>query len=266
MIHALLHGWVLLAPNAHGTLEALTQCYDVLDYTCAETHLAEVFAQQPTAGQAVSARHYEALLALAFRDDARMRRAVRAIYAIDPTYLAHADPPKLMAAFAELRPMPSPPLRLLVRLDGNSFTTVGTDAQRWSDGLGGTAELGVLLEDRLSLSGQINYSDHRPKLLVEHSLTLWSGGLGVGLRLPLGPIRVRSGLTVGAAHIAIDGVLNDPNYWMGWVGLPLDLSWPVYQHWGVGLHVEAQLLATPSADQLATTLLFPISFGLRYGL
>ena len=101
---------VLLAPTpADAALDAAVQCYADLDYACAEARLAEALAGELSPEREVQARLHEALLALAWRDEPRARRAVRALYAIDPQHRAEGVSPQLARLLEEERPPPPPP-------------------------------------------------------------------------------------------------------------------------------------------------------------
>ncbi len=256
--------WPLLA-SPEGALDAAVACYEGLDYACAEERLTEALAAGLAPADQVRARRYEALLALAFRDEARMRRAARAIYAIDSHWVATDLPPRLAAIFAEERPLPPPPPRPLVGVDVTSLRPTGDDQDRWSEGLGLQATGGVLLQDRLALQASVGYSDHRPRAFVDQGLVLLTLGAGAHWRQPLGPIRMQAGLEGGAARVAVDGALTDTTYWGGYLSVPVEVSWPIYGGLGVGAGVGALVFLTGDGDRLASSLLVPLFVGLRYG-
>jgi len=253
-----------LAPP-QAALDAAVTCYEGLDYTCAEERLAEALAAGLPPAEQVRARRYEALLALAFRDEARMRRAARAIYAIEPAWAATDLPPQLARIFQDERPLPPPPPRALGALDLTSLQPTGSDADRWSQGLGVAAAAGVLLQDRLALQLSVGYSNHTPQAFVDQGLDLWLVGLGVGWRQPVGPLRVLVGLEAGPGHVRVDGALTDEQYWGAYVSTPVEVAWPVYADLGLGARVSALIFMTSSGDRLASSLMIPLTVGLRYG-
>ncbi|MCB9546205.1 MAG: hypothetical protein H6706_10170 [Myxococcales bacterium] len=261
---ALLVLLALLAPP-EAALEAAIACYDGLDYTCAEERLAEALAGGLSPADQIRARRHEALLALAFRDEARMRRAARAIFAIQPDWEGSDLPPRLAAIFAEERPLPPPPPRALGRLDVTSLRPTGSDADRWSEGLGVEAAGGVLLDDRWVITLTGAYSDHRPRAFVDQGLGLTQVGLELGARLAFGPVRVQAGVGLGAGSVAVEGALRDESYWGGYAALPVDVSVPLLGDLGVGGRVGLLVYVTSDADRLASSLLVPLTFGLRYG-
>ncbi len=265
-LHALGLWLVLpLLASPEGALDAAITCYEGLYYISAEERLAEALAAGLAPADQFRARRHEALLALAFRDEARMRRAARAIYAIDPDWVASDLPPRLAAIFAEERPLPPPPPRPLVSVDLTSLRLTGDDQDRWSEGLGVQAAGGVLLQDRLALQVGVGYSDHRPRAFVDQGLDLLTLGAGAHWRQPVGPIRVQAGLAGGAARVAVDGALTDQAYWGGFLSVPIEVSWPIYADRGVGAGVGALVFLTGDGDRLASSLVVPLFVGLRYG-
>lgn len=254
-----------LLASPEGALDAAITCYEGLDYACAEERLTEALAAGLAPPDQLRARRYEALLALAFRDEARMRRAARAIYAIDPTWVATDLPPRLAAIFAEERPLPPPAPRALVAVDVTSLRPTGDDQDRWSEGLGFQATGGVLLQDRLALVAGVGFSDHRPRAFVDQGLDLLMLGIGAHWRQPVGPVRVQVGIEGGAAHVAVDSALSDEAYWGGYLGLPITVAWPIYADLGLGAGFGALVFLTGDGERLASSLLVPLFVGLRYG-
>lgn len=246
-------------------LDAAQTCYDALDYDCAEARLAEALAQPLPPDQAIRARRLDALLAFAFRDDARIRRAARAIYALDPQFEPVGMPKQLARIFEIERPAPAPPPGLHARLDTTTTVLTGHDAEQWSYGLGIAGEGGVRLFDRLILWLGVRYDDHEPLDFVQNDMNLLALDLGVGWRQPLGPIRVLGGIATGVMRVDIDGALNDSTYWGGLLAGVLDVSWPVWAQVGVGARFAPMVFITSEGDRLATSSLLPFTFGLRYG-
>ncbi|MCA9538737.1 MAG: hypothetical protein KC620_07610 [Myxococcales bacterium] len=257
---------VLLAPTpADAALDAAVQCYADLDYACAEARLAEALAGELSPEREVQARLHEALLALAWRDEPRARRAVRALYAIDPQHRAEGVPPQLARLLEEERPPPPPPPRLLARADFRASFLFGQDADRWSDGLGVEGGVGLLLFDALVLEAAATWSDHAPKVFSLRGLTLWSVAAGAGLRARLGPLRLSGGLNMGLAHIGADGVLIDQDDYAVLIEAPFDLHWPLLAGFGPGVRVAPRLLLVDDADRAAASYILPVMIGLRYG-
>lgn len=246
-------------------LEAAQACYEALDYDCAEARLAEALARKLPPAEAISARRLDALLAFAFRDDARIRRAARAIYALDQQFQPTGMPRQLARIFEIERPAPPPPPGLHGRLDGSTTLLTGHDAEQWSYGIGIAAEAGVRLVDRLILALEVRYDDHAPLDFVQNGMTLFGLGATVGWRQPVGPIRVLGGITGGVLRVDIDGALNDARYWGGLLGGVLDVSWPIWAEIGIGARFAPTVFVTSEADRLATSTLLPVTFGLRYG-
>lgn len=247
------------------SLQAAEACYEALDYDCAEARLAEALALPLEPPQALAARRLDALLAFAFRDDARIRRAARAIYALQPDFRPDGMPAQLVRIFEIERPTPPPPPGPHAQLDLRTTILSGNDAEQWSYGLGVTLEGGVRLWDRLIVALVVGYDDHQPRDFVQNGLTMWSGAALVGWRQPVGPLRVLGGVSGGATRVEIDGALNDARYWGGTVSAVLDVSVPIWANLGPGVRVAPTLFMTSEADRLATSTWIPITVGLRYG-
>lgn len=250
---------------ATAPLDAATACYEALDYDCAEARLAEALARPQPPVQTLAARRLDALLAFAFRDDARVRRAARAIFALKPDFQPTGMPRQLARIFEIERPAPPPPPGVHGRLDMAVTTLTGNDADRWSYGLGVVGEFGVRLFDRLVGAIGVRWDDHQPLEFVQNGMTTFGLDLIVAWRQPVGPLRLMGGLSGGAMRVDIDGALNDATYWGGTVSACVDLSWPVWREFGVGVRVAPTLFMTSDADRLASSSLIPITFGLRYG-
>ena len=257
---------LLLAPGgAAPALDAAVRCYDELDYACAEERLAEALASDLTSAQRQLARLHDALLAVAHRDEARARRAVRALLAADPTFEPGAVPPRLRALIEEERPPPPPPPAPLAGLGVLGLPLFGQDGDRWSDGLGVRGSAGVLLAGAWFVEAELAYSDHLGQGLAVEGLTLWIGSLTGGWRGAIGPLRLAGGLGLGAARAAADGAVQDETYWGAVLSAPIDLSYPVWGRFGLGVRVSPAILVRPVDDQAAASYLLPLTAGLRYG-
>jgi hypothetical protein len=262
----MIAAWLLLLTPAVAppALERAVRCYEQLDYPCAEERLAEALAGPLTPPQIVQARHYQALLAVAWRDEGRARRAVQAIFAVDPHYQPGEVPPQLARLFVQERPEPPPAPRPLARLDATTTMLFAGDAERWSEGLGVAAGTTLLLDERWRIELGAAFSDHRPLDGLDEGLAMWTGDVGLGLRLPVGPVQIHTGFALGFGYIAVDAVLRDSTYWGGRVALPVEVVWPLWHGLGVGLRVEPSWFFTPNDDALASSFLLPLGLGLRY--
>lgn len=252
-------------PPAEAALDAAKVCYDELDYGCAETRLAEALGGELPPARRVEAHTYEALLALAWRDTIRARRAVQALLAIDPAHDPGPVPPPLAQMFAEERPAPPPPPGPWVRLDATRLELWGNDATQWTEGLGVELGGGVVLERRWLIEASVAFTDHAPQLTTLDRLTLWHGTVGVARRFALGPLWLSVGLGVGVAHVDVEGALADDDYYAAAATVPIDLNWPVWRGLGLGVRVAPLLLTTTTGDRAAASYILPLMAGLRYG-
>ncbi len=251
------------APPADA-LDASIACYEQLDYVCADARLAEALASDLSGPRRARAHLYEALLALAWRDRIRARRAVRALLAIDPAFDPGPVPPPLAKLFEEERPDPPPPPALMLRLDGTLLPVFGQDATQWTEGLGVELAGGVLLDRRWALEATVGYADFAPRLFTLEGLTMLYGTLGVSVRGTLGPLALQGGVAGGAARVEVDGVLVDDGYWAVAAALPLEISWPFWRGLGVGVRFAPLLLTTTTGDTAAASYILPLTVGLRY--
>lgn len=254
----------LLQASPPDALDAAIACYDELDYVCADARLAEALAGDLAGQRRARAHLYEALLALAWRDRIRARRAVRALLAIDPAFDPGPVPPPLAKLFDEERPDPPPPPALMLRLDGAVLPVFGNDATQWTEGLGAELSGGVLLDRRWALEAAAGYADFAPRLFTLRGLTMAYGTLGVGWRATLGPLALHIGLAGGLARIEVDGTLVDDGYWAVAAALPIDLSWPIWRGLGLGARFQPLLLSTTTGETAAASYILPVTAGLRY--
>lgn len=262
---ALLIALLAVANPAEAALDAAAVCYAELDYGCAETRLAEALAGDLSNERRVQAHLYEALLSMAYRDQGRARRSVRALFAIDPTYQPGPLPPQLKKLFDAERPPPPPPPRLIGRLDFTRAQLFGQDAGQWSEGLGVDLGVGVLLDDRFALELTGAYTNHAPRVFTLNGLDLWRAGVAFGYRWRLGPVRVQPQLGLGLGWISIDGALADDSYSGIVVEPAIEVSWPIWKGLGLGARLAPLLIVTQSGDQAAGSYILPVTIGLRYG-
>ncbi len=257
----------LLLGSPAASLEAAVACYEDLDYACAEEHLAVALAGGLEGPARERARLYEALLATAFRDTPRAKRAVRALLDIDPLYDPGPDvPPQLRKLVDDLRPIPVPPPVALVRADFSSVQLFGRDADQWTLGLGAEASGGVVLRGWLTIEGTLGYGNHTPVEFSFESLDVFYGSVAAGWRGGLGPLRLATGLGFGAALAERDyGALGSDASWGGTLGIPLDVSWPVWSGFGIGARATPTVFVTSEEDQFAASFLLPLTVGVRYG-
>ncbi len=258
---------VLVLANPQVALDAAIACYGELDYACAEERLAEALAGTLDGPQRERARLYEALLATAFRDLPRARRAVSALLDMDPLYdPGPSVPPKLRELIESLRPEPVPPPAPLARADFTSVQLSGQDSEQWTVGLGGELGGGVLLLGWLTIDGTFGYSNHGPAEFGFESLDVFYGAAGTGWRGPLGPFRVAVGASVGVIYADADyGVLGESADWGASAGVPVDVSWPVWNGVGIGVRATPSTFVTSEEDNFAASFLLPLAVGVRYG-
>ncbi len=260
----LLLAALALSP-AETALEAGIACYEGLDYVCADERIAEALAKGLEGAALERARYYQAQVALAFRDEARARTAVRALLAANPRYQPEPGAPQRLRWLIEQeRPEPPPAWRPLARADVTSIRLFGQDAERWSEGLGFEGAAGVLKDGWLALEVTAGYSDHVPRTFSLEGMTLLTFTGQAAARGAFGPVRLSAGLGAGASRVAIDGVSGDDAYWGALVQVPFSIVYPVWQGLGVGFRVAPSMLVVGDEGRAAVSWLVPLTAGLRY--
>ncbi|MBM4319057.1 MAG: hypothetical protein FJ125_03645 [Deltaproteobacteria bacterium] len=257
------------ASPAEAELQAAMLCYRELDYACAEEKLAMALLGELPRPALLEARHHDALLALAFQDETRMRRAVRNLLALDPGWDPGPDaPPRLSALLREeRRPAAHPSPRrigLAVGLSGGAVLLFGRDAEQWNDGMAGALSAGVLLGQRTRLDAVFGYSRHDALSFYLEQLELKSGMLAVHRHLLGSNPLLAAGVGCGTAYIDTQGVTGESSRW----GLLGQLSLEAAAHLGFGLWLQAQvqptLLVVDDRGSKATSSLLSLGLGLSW--
>ena len=267
---------VLLAPAAvaprapQDALAEAVSCYEELDYECAEARLAETLAGDLAPVTMARARLYEALLAVAWRDLTRARRAVAAIMAIDPRFEPGPLPAQLAQIFNEERPPPVPPPHPMVRFDATRVVLFGQDGARWNDARGVAVGAGLLVRDEMLLELGFWASAHESTAFANdgtalEDLSLWAVDVGGLWWIALGPLRVALGGRLGLGRMDLDSPLRPQDAWLTFIASPLEVSWPVWAGLGLGVRMEPTLLLRSEDDTIRSSYLLPVTVGLRYG-
>ena len=258
----------LLAPPASAlvALEAAAACFEAVDYDCAEEKLLVAWGRGDLSPEAqLRARLLEAQIALAQRDEARARRSVRALLALEPAYAPDSRlPPRLRELIEAERPPPPPFFRPALRADLTSWRLFARDGERWSDGLGFEAAAGGIFIERWGVEVGFAYSDHRPRTYDLNGLTLMGLFAGAQARLPAGFLVVSPGVQLGALHVEAEGVVGSKSYWGFQATTSLEASAEIWAGIGVGGRVGLMLLAVAEDDRAAFSWVLPLEMGVRY--
>jgi len=259
-------------------LAEMITCYEELDYDCAEDKLTQALVLPLSETHLLLARRYDALLGVAWRSPHRVRRAVRAIYEIDPVYIPGDVPTELSQVFEKERPAPPPKPRLIFSLDyvHVALADADNDAAWWQDGAGLHADAGVRLLERYHLSVAVGAIQHlpqsdRPDLL---GLTHYSADLRLGVGRSWGRLSCFGGLSLGAGYIIpsvdsfyerIDLESANAPFWVGRLGGWFDLSVDLWRGGGLGIRMSPELLIRSYKEQPHLSYLLPLMVGVRYG-
>jgi hypothetical protein len=269
---------VVLSSPAANPLEHAMNCYEELDYACAESRLAEALGTNLTTEERVKAHLYEALVATAWRNPQRARRAVRAIYQLTPDYVPLDPPPTLAQIFRDERPRAAPPPRLLLGIDYRLTNLVdeNADASWWMTGDGMLVSLGMARESRYSLSIELAYGQHQPRntTLGLESLQMWSADILARHWIGLGKLHLKLGVSLGLNYVntnvisvynrLLDTRAIDP-FTATQLGLNIEVCYPIYGAFGLSLGTSPRVMIRNYKDQPRLSYLLPIQVGLRYG-
>ena len=250
--------------EATQALEKAIDCYDGLDYDCTEARLAEALAGDLSDAALVQARYYQALVALAHRDEARARVAVRALLAAKSDFEpGPRAPPRLRALVDAARPVR---LAWAARVDGTWTQLFSQDDAQWTEGVGLEVAGGLVVDERWVLELAGAYSDHRPEHFALRGLTVLSVTAGALRRRHTGPVRLGIGLAVGGSHVSVSGVTGADTYLGAMAQLPLEVAVPIWNRVGVAFRVAPSLLMVEDDDRAAFSFLLPFMTGVRYPL
>ena len=251
-----------------GALKGAISCFRELDYACAEEKLAEALrAEELPVASRLLARRYEALLALAFHDKARARRAVRSLLALDPDYdPGEQAPPRFAALVADAR-AETPAQRLFdpsFRAGGNVVLLFGHDAQSWGDGPQVELAAGLGLGGRTVIELGLSYGQHEGRSFSLRRLGLGMVTLGLDRRF-LGPSpRLSLGVGLGPAHVSAEGITGRTGYWGVVARVPVELAIHIWSGIWLAARVAPALLAVEDRDRMAFSVLLPLGMAVCY--
>lgn len=250
---------------AETELQLAVACYHELDFACAEEKLMLARRAELSREAALVALRYDALLGLAFQDEARARRAVRNLLALEPAWdPGPAAPPRLAALVAEARPRPPALLVPCAGLSGAATLLAGRDAEQWEDGLGAALAAGVLLRGSTRLELALGHGRHGARSFYLEELSLTTAVLGASQRLLGRNPQLSAGGGLGAVYIDKAGVTGETSRW-GLVG-QLTVEAAVRLGLGFGLRAQAlpTLLAVEDDGRTAYSYLLTIQLGLAW--
>ena len=259
-------------------LKKAVECYEDLDYPCAETHLTQALATRLLPDQRLKALYYQSLIAMAWRDEARARRVVQNILVLDPTFQPKDAPAQLKGIFEALRPKPEPKPIAHFRLD-YAYTPVAdsaNDGSWWTGGHGIDGAGGVILKGKFVLDLNIRWARHlpQPTRFSVRDLTYWALGLNGGLTHRWGRFRLTGGLGLGGVRMSRnvvesylrfkDKTAGEP-YWMFALTTYIDLSVDLVYGLAIGVRWAPMVLVRSYEDQPILSYLLPLTVGVRYG-
>jgi hypothetical protein len=257
------------------SLESALDCYDSLDYVCAEQQLAIALRAELTPEALLAARKLDILIAFAWRDDKRIDAGAKRLFKLDPGLVLTAFPADLAARIESHRPEPPEPSSLTLAADYRLQTLAPSseDGHLWMSGEGARLELGYFEQQRLLLSFYLEGIKHFAKQDFSHeSLDIYESG-GIWRQAHhLGPMTFLWGLGIGASaqrlevKDAYEPLLANSSSWRLGAAVSFASSACVntFYHSYVCMSVDPKLLVRVEGGQPQTSYLFPLGIGLRY--
>ena len=264
--------------SANIALQEAIECYENLDYPCAESKLVQALEQPGTKAERITALYYQALIASAWRDEERIKRVVRNIYSVHPTYVPKDAPPDLVDVFDALRPEPVEAPVWGARLGYRHSMLVDRehDAGWWSDGLGVGAGAFVRLRGRYLLEVDLHWTQHQPQpeRFSVKQLDLFGLAGGGGAAFKLGRFWFTGGLLAGAVRVnrtvqdsyeSLKESSSQTPFWTTSAALYLDVSIELVYGLSLGARWSPTAIIRIYDDQPTVSYLLPVTAGVRYG-
>ena len=154
----------LLAPPQ--ALKSAQDCYDALDYVCAEQQLAIALRSQLDPQSTLAARKLDVLIAFAWRDVKRIDAGAKRLFELDQALVLTGFPPDLTARIEQHRPAPPKSSSLSVSFDYRlqSPAPSSRDANVWMAGEGGRIEVGYFAKQDTLFTAYFEALKHFPAL------------------------------------------------------------------------------------------------------
>ena len=257
------------------SLESALDCYDALDYVCAEQQLAIALRAQLTPEALLSARKLDVLIAFAWRDDKRIDAGAKRLFNLDPRLILVEFPADLAARIESHRPAPPKPSSLTIGADYRLQIPApdSSDGRLWMSGEGVRLELGYFDAQRSLLSFYLESVQHFAKQDFSHeSLKIYESGLIWRGSHPFGPMAFLWGVGIGASaqrlevKDAYEPLLAGSNSWRigAAVSLVTSVCVTAFSQFNACMNVDPKLLVRAEGGQPQTSYLLPLGFGLRY--
>lgn len=261
--------------GAPPSLESALDCYDTLDYVCAEQQLAIALRAQLAPEALLAARKLDVLIAFAWRDDKRIDAGAKRLFELDPRLVLTGFPGDLIARIESHRPAPPKPSSLTIAVDYRlqSPAPSSLDDRLWMSGEGARFELGYFDQQRSLLGFYLEGLQHFAKLDFSHeSLEVYELGITWRQAHRKGLIQFLWGLGLGVSaqrleiKDAYEPLLTSPNTWRMGAAISFMSSVCVstLNDLAICVNVDPKLLVRAETGQPQTSYLFPLGIGLRY--
>lgn len=262
----------LLAPPP--ALQSAQDCYDALDYVCAEQQLALALRSQLDSKSLLAARKLDVLIAFAWRDDKRIDAGAKRLFELDQGLVLTGFPPDLTARIERHRPAPPEGSSLSLSLEYRlqSPAPSSRDATVWMVGEGGRLEVGYLAKQDTLFSAYFEAVKHFPALDFSYdSLSAYELGLTWRPHYHFDRLHLHWGVGIGVSmqqlevKEAYEPLLDASTVRMGaTISLMSGLCLRMVAQVFTCLSVDPKVLVRADSGQPQTSYLFPLGLGLRY--
>ncbi|MGB0645991.1 MAG: hypothetical protein ACPGQS_02390 [Bradymonadia bacterium] len=265
-------GVLLLASPA---LQEAQECYESLDYVCADQQLALALRSELSSESRIVAQKLDVLIAFAWRDEKRIVAAAKRLFDTSPRLELSGFPKDLIERIEPYRPAPPKPSSIATQLSYRLklLAPSSLDASQWLPGEGVRIDLGYFNQQRVLLGLYTEAIQHYAKSEFSYdTLSVYEFGLTWRQAfqwrrfwLFLGG---QLGFSAQEAHV-------DPGY-EALIGDESELKFGVssgvmgeacFEFWRASLFClngGTSLLVRQSGGQPSTSYLFPLGLGLRY--
>ncbi len=256
-------------------LGSAQDCYDALDYVCADQQLALVLRKPQTKAVMLEARRLDLLLAFAWRDDARMQLAAKRLFELSPKLVLDGFPPEVRDLLAANRPAPPAPNRFSMGLQYRlqPMAPNSGDAEHWFLGDGIRLHSGLWTGKGLMIEGTAEWVRHYSRLAYAYNaLDAYDFGAQIGRVYNFGMINLYLGL---GASISLQQIDIESSYQPlanstdlsrigGAIHAMMGACFDTWKEVSACLELDPKLLFRGEEGQPRTSYLFPLGFGLRY--
>ena len=261
--------------NTSPLVQAAVDCYDQLDYQCTAEKILEALATDLTDKERVRAHLYQALVAVAWREQARTEQAVKALLKVDPTFRPTGVPKALSQLYDKFRPQPQPPWTPTADVRFKWSPLLGEDAKTWSDGLGIELSAGLTRTLSYGFNFAVGYDSHIAQNTVSGFETLQRYNASVEANqwfqinwLEWGPV-LRGGISYNRikASSRYQNIRPLPQldpFYGAHIGTGLGAKVSLPWHLAISVQTTGETVVRNFEDRIRLSFLLPVYLAIRY--